>query len=196
MTNNLKIIIITSLISIASVIIVVAIINNGKASEQTQQAIRITEDLIGKPIPGIQLTDKDGNGYSLADLKGKNVVLFFNEGIMCYPACWNQVAAFGNDPRFNSIDTVALSVVVDSPQDWQRAMVRMPDLARATLLFDRGAVTSRQLKILSMSSSMHPGQLPGHTYIILDKKGIVRHVIDDPRMAISNDLIINKIAAF
>lgn len=195
-TNNLKTIVITSLISVASVIIITAIINSGKAGEQSQQALESAQDLIGKPIPNIQLTDKNGDAYSVADLKGKNVVLFFSEGIMCYPACWNQVSAFGTDARFNSADTVAFSVVIDAPQDWQRAMVRMPDLAKATMLFDRGAVESRKLKLLSMASSMHAGQLPGHTYILLDKQGVVRDVIDDPNMAVANDAIMRKILAF
>lgn len=173
-----------------------AIINSGKAENETQQAINSAQDLIGKPMPDIKLTDKNDAAFSLADLKGKNVVLFFSEGIMCYPACWNQVAAFGNDSRFNSADTVAFSVVVDSPRDWQRAMVKMPDLANATLLFDSGAVESRKLRLLSMASSMHAGQLPGHTYILLDKQGVVRDVIDDPNMAVANDSIMQKISAF
>ena len=47
---------------------------------------------IGKPMPDIQLSDKDGKKITVADLKGKYTVLFFNEGLMCYPACWNQIA--------------------------------------------------------------------------------------------------------
>lgn len=195
-TNNLKTIVLTVLITAATVIIVMAIINSNKAEDQTEQAINSARDLIGKPMPSMQLTDKNGAAYSVADLKGKNVVLFFSEGIMCYPACWNQVAAFGNDARFNSTDMVAFSVVVDSPQDWNRAMVKMPDLAKATLLFDRGAVESRKMRLLSMGSSMHAGQLPGHTYILLDKRGVVRDVIDDPNMAVANDSIFKEISTF
>ena len=42
--------------------------------------------LVGKPMPDIQLSDKDGKTYTPANFKGKNTVLFFNEGLMCYPA--------------------------------------------------------------------------------------------------------------
>src|SRR3989338_5105048 len=55
--------------------------------------------LVGKPMPDIQLSDKDGKNITAADLKGKYTVLFFNEGLMCYPACWNQIASFGADER-------------------------------------------------------------------------------------------------
>lgn len=150
--------------------------------------------MVGKPVPITQLFDKDGKPYSLDSLKGKNVVLFFNEGVMCYPACWNQVAQLGTDSRFNNQDTVALSVVTDQPSQWQQALQKMPDLAKATILFDQGGNVSRSMGLLTVASSMHKGSNPGHSYIVLDKQGIVRFVYDDPNMAINNDMISQKIA--
>ncbi len=149
--------------------------------------------LVGNPMHNIQLSDKDGKVYTIADLKGKNVVLFFNEGLMCYPACWNQIAAFGSDARFNSEQIQAISVVVDSSTDWQRAISQMPQLAKATTMFDVGARASRELGALTTQSSMHKGSLPGHTYIVVDKNGIVKYVFDDPNMAIANDMLFSKI---
>lgn len=150
--------------------------------------------LVGNPIPNIQLSDKDGKIWSPADLKGKNVVLFFNEGLMCYPACWNQMSSFGSDMRFNSGDVQAISVVVDSAKDWQFAINKMPELAKATTMFDGNANASKQLGILNTASSMHRGSLPGHTYIVIDKEGIVKFVFDDPNMALQNDMLMGKIA--
>ena len=46
---------------------------------------------------------------------------------------------------------------------------------------------SREYGMLSLPSSMHKGQYPGHTYLILDKDGMVRFVRDDPQMAVRND---------
>lgn len=152
--------------------------------------------LVGKPMPITKLFDKDGKLYSLDSLKGKNVVLFFNEGIMCYPACWNQVAQLGIDSKLNNQDTLAFSVVTDQPSQWQQAMQKMPDLAKATILFDQGGNVSRSLGLLTAASSMHKGSSPGHSYIVLDKQGVVRFVYDDPNMAINNDMISQKIAAF
>lgn len=149
--------------------------------------------LIGKPAPDIQLSDKDGKVYNVADFKGKNTVLFFNEGLMCYPACWNQMAAFGSDARFNSDQIQAVSIVVDSAKDWETAIAKMPELAKTTTMFDAGANASGQLGILTTASSMHRGSLPGHTYIVIDKDGIVRYVFDDPNMAIANDMLFGKI---
>jgi len=153
------------------------------------------DSLVGKLIPAIQLTDKEGKIYNPADSKGKYTVLFFNEGLMCYPACWNQMAAFGGDSRFNSDTIQAISVVVDSATDWQNAITKMPQLAKATTMFDAGANASRQLGMLTTASSMHKGSLPGHSYVIIDKEGIVRYVLDDPNMAIANDMLFGKIEA-
>ncbi|MEK7614549.1 MAG: redoxin family protein [Patescibacteria group bacterium] len=149
--------------------------------------------LVGKPMPDIQLADKDGKIYTVAEFKGKNTVLFFNEGLMCYPACWNQMAAFGSDERFNSDQIQAISIVVDPAKDWQRAISKMPQLAKATTMFDTNANASRELGLLTLASSMHKGALPGHTYVVIDKNGVVRYVFDDPNMAIANDMLFNKI---
>jgi len=149
--------------------------------------------LVGKPMPDIELKDKDGKTYTAADFKGKNTVLFFNEGLMCYPACWNQIAAFGSDERFNSDQIQAISVVVDSANDWQRAIAKMPQLAKANTMFDAGASASGRLGMLTTASSMHRGSLPGHTYVVIDQGGIVRYVFDDPNMAMANDMLFGKI---
>ena len=152
------------------------------------------DSLIGKPLPEMHLVDKDGNVYTAESFKGKTNVLFFNEGLMCYPACWNQIASFGSDARFNNDQVQAFSVLVDPSKDWQTAVTQMPELAKSKTLFDVGAAVSGNLGLLTLPSSMHRGSLPGHTYIVVDKEGIVRYVFDDPTMGIANDMLAAKIA--
>lgn len=164
--------------------------HSGSSGAQTSQQLN---SLVGKPMPDIKLSDKDGKVYTAADFKGKNTVLFFNEGLMCYPACWNQMASFGSDERFNSDEIQAISVVVDSANNWQKAIDKMPQLAKATTMFDADANASRQLGMLTTASSMHKGSLPGHTFVAIDKEGVVRYVFDDPNMAMANDMLFDKI---
>lgn len=149
--------------------------------------------LVGKPISPFSLTDKDGKIYSSEGLKGKNVVLFFNEGIMCYPACWNQIAFLSQDQRLNKDNVIAISIVVDPKQNWQKAINKMPALANSTVVFDTDTSVSKNLGMLNTASSMHFGSLPGHTYVVIDKEGIIRHVYDDPSMAIHNDQLVQEI---
>lgn len=149
--------------------------------------------LIGKPAPDFTLQDRNGTSYALKDLRGKKVILFFNEGVMCYPACWDQVAALGKDTRFKDENTVALSIVVDSPAQWNSAVKEMPELAAGTVLHDITTSMSSSYGMLTTASSMHYGQLPGHTYVVIDADGVIRHVYDDPTMSIHNDQLLEEI---
>ena len=63
----------------------------------------------------------------------------------------------------------------------------MPELGDSTILFDLTKSVSKEYGVLSLSSSMHKGQFPGHTYLIIDKEGIVRFIKDDVQMAVRND---------
>ena len=146
----------------------------------------IFDGLVGKAAPDFTLESYDGKKYSLSSLKGKNVLLFFNEGLMCYPACWNQIAAFGSDTEFSQKNTVVLSITVDPKGDWQQAITKMPELGKATVLFDSDRAVSTAYGVMTLNSSMHRGQFPGHTYIIVDKEGIVRFAKDDSQMAVRN----------
>lgn len=166
--------------------------NSGSAVDHhgnsaAQQVYANLDVLVDKPAPAFSLTDGSGNVYSSESLRGKNIILFFNEGLMCYPACWSQIAAFPKDARLNSADTVILSVVVDSSEDWRSAVKKMPELAAATVVFDSDKSVSRKFGMLNTASSMHYGSLPGHAYVVIDAEGVVRHVFDDPNMALHNN---------
>ena len=149
--------------------------------------------VIGKKAPDFSLPDINGKMVKLSDLKGKNVVLFFNEGQMCYPACWNQIEALGSDSRFDATNTVSYSIVVDTPSQWQDIENQMPQYKKARILFDTGRSVSSAYGVLSLASSMHPGIYPGHTYFVVDKNGVIRFFLDDPNMAVRNDQLANEL---
>lgn len=153
----------------------------------------VFNSLLNKPTPDFTLESYDGRKITLSQLKGKNVVLFFNEGIMCYPACWNQIVAFGKDKEFEANNTVVLNINVDPKQDWAGAVKKMPELATGTVLLDSDRSVVSAYGVLTVESSMHRGQFPGHSYVIVDKEGIVRFVWDDPQMAVRNKEILAQI---
>ncbi len=152
--------------------------------------------LVGKPAPNFSLPSVNDRQFSLNNLRGKKVVLFFNEGIMCYPACWNQMAALGSDGQLNNDQVVSASIVTDSLDSWKTALQKMPELGKGAILIDGDASVSRQYGMVSLASSMHPGVKPGHTFVIIDGNGIVRYTKDDPQMGVRNQLIIDELARF
>lgn len=149
--------------------------------------------MIGKPAPEFSLQSQDGEEFILSQQLGKRVVLFFNEGIMCYPACWNQMATLGTDPKLNSEEVVAVSIVNDEAGDWAQAIKKMPELGKGKILLDTDKNVSQQYGMMYLPSSMHRGSLPGHTYIIVDREGIVRYTLDDPGMGIQNETLTKEL---
>ena len=178
------------------ILILIAALMIGGASlfgESNQKETKTPEPLaamVGQPAPEFSLMSYDGNLFNLSQQKGKKVVLFFNEGIMCYPACWNQMASL---PELNSDMVVTASIVTDTADEWKQAVAKMPELGKGMILLDTDKQVSRQYDMLTLPSSMHRGSQPGHTYLILDKDGIVRYTFDDAKMGIQNDVLKNKL---
>ena len=172
--------------------IILAVVNY--SPEETPNDKFSFKQAIGKQAPDFSLEGIDGKTIKLSDYKGKNVVLFLNEGSMCYPACWDQMAALGNDERFNAENLAAFSIVVDPKSEWEKIVKETPGFDSAEILFDTTKAVSRAYDVLSLRSSMHPGSFPGHTFFIINKEGIIRYVLDDPSMAIRNDMLISELS--
>ena len=152
----------------------------------------IFNNLLGKSAPNFSLESYDGKTYKLSELKGKNVLLFFNEGLMCYPACWNQIAAFGKDKELAE-KAVVLNITADPKNQWVQAINKMPELQSATVVFDTDRSMSKAYGVLALESSMHRGQFPGHTYVLIDKEGVVRFTKDDVQMAVRNKELLTEV---
>ena len=198
--NKSIIIWVLSIIVFLGAVIGASFLLGGKSNQESSEADHpaehhegqsVYEDkfnaLIGQTAPDFELYSYNGEKIRLQEQRGKKVVLFFTEGVMCYPSCWNQIAAFGKDEVFKSEDTVVFSIVVDTKNEWKKAIDKMPELGDSTILLDLTKNISKEYGVLSLPSSMHKGQFPGHTYLIVDKDGVIRFIKDDPQMAVRND---------
>ncbi len=165
----------------------------GTISPNVKEKIYFKEAL-GIKAPDFELESIDGATFKLSDYRGKTVVLFFNEGSMCYPACWDQVEKLGTDERFNAENIAAFSIVTDTRKQWLDIVSKTPNMAKSKILFDTARSVSKAYDVLYLDSPMHPGVFPGHTYFIIDKEGTIRFTLDDPNMALANDKLISEIS--
>ncbi len=175
--------------------------NTGSSDSDTSYSGYITyKELIGKQAPDFNLENIDGKTIKLSEYRGKNVILFFNEGAMCYPSCWDQMASFVRDERFNTDDVIVFSIVVDTKDEWGEIFNQVPELSKAEILFATNRAVSSAYDVLSLPSSMHPPSAmhpdgyPGHTYLLIDKEGVVRFTLDDPKMGMWNNKLADELS--
>lgn len=66
--------------------------NSGAASGGGGRAVpyQVGRPGIGTTAPGFDLASSTGGRLSLASLRGKTVLLYFQEGLTCQP-CWDQI---------------------------------------------------------------------------------------------------------
>ena len=166
---------------------------NRLGAEATEGKIAFNK-FVGEVAPDFSLENINGETITLNDYQGKMVVLFFNEGSMCYPACWNQIQQFTTDERFNKDDIEVFSIVIDTKRQWEKIVSETSGFENAQILFDTSKTVSNSYDVLTRGSSMHPGTNPGHTYIVIDKEGVIRYVYDDPSMAVRNDVIFYELS--
>lgn len=169
-------------------VLLIFVVNSPNRPDSTTLDASSTEEfsMIGEKAPDFTLLDQDGATVSLTDYKGKNLVIFFNEGEMCYPSCWNQITSLGTNPKLNNDEVATLSMVIDTREQWNGPYEKMPEMLAETMLFDSTKEVSKAYDMLNFPSSMHPGDRPGHSYVVIDRAGVVRYIKDDPQMGIND----------
>lgn len=126
--------------------------------------------------PTFTLPTTAGSTVSLADYRGKNVVLFFSEGAGC-GSCLQQMAAIEKDPAaFDKANVVVLPIVMNTRDQITKDMATYG--VKTPYLLDDGTV-SREYGMLG--KGMH-ADLPGHGFVLIDPSGIQRWKGEYPSM--------------
>ena len=125
----------------------------------------------GDKAPDFTLPVVGGGQFTLSVLEGKkNVLLFFQEGIMC-PACWTQqVDIEKRQAEFDALNTEIVMITVDPPNALAQAKAQYG--IKDTLLYDNSLIASTKYDVLQ--DSMHPGERPGHVFVLIGKDGIIK----------------------
>ena len=138
--------------------------------------------------PDFTLTSTSGKTVSLAALRGKNVLLYFSEGAGCQ-ACLVQMAQIEKDPAFAAEGLTVLPIVMNSKDQITADMAA--NGVRTPFLLDDGTVSTAYGTI---GKGMH-ADLPGHSFVLIDKAGNQRWYGEYPSMYLSTSDLLNEVNA-
>jgi len=126
---------------------------------------------IGHSAPGFNLASSTGGTVSLAGLKGKSVLLFFQEGLGCQP-CWDQLTDIQNNAaklkaagidQVVSITTDPANLIAQKTTDMH---LNMPVLSDPNLTVSV-AYHANDYGMMGTSRD-------GHTFILVGPDGAIR----------------------
>ncbi len=144
----------------------------------------------GTIAPDFSLPSTSGKTISLSDYKGKNIFLFFNEGVMCSP-CWQEVSKLERfRQEFDNLNTVIIPISVDDQKTWDPILKE--EKITTPILIDADRKVTKAYKALGTPSSMHDDRA-GHTYIHITPDGKVHSSADFPNMNVPTNVLLSHI---
>ncbi len=151
---------------------VIFFLNNATNSSQAgQYAFQVGSPGPGEAAPEIRLPATDGSTFDLAAMRGKTVLLYFQEGLTCQP-CWDQLKDIqSNIARFHvlGIDQV-VSITTDPLNALQQKVadegLNIPVLSD-TQLAASSAYTANSYGMMGSSRD-------GHTFIVVGPDGTIK----------------------
>lgn len=131
---------------------------------------------VGQPGPGeaappIRLAATNGETFDLASQRGKSVLLYFQEGIMCQP-CWDQIKDVeANIEQFRAAGIETIVSVTTDPIDALKDKVANDGL-KSPVLSDPDLAVTRSYD--TNSYGMMGNSRNGHTFILVGPDGKIR----------------------
>lgn len=139
----------------------------------------------GGQAPPFALTSTDGRSVSLSDYRGRDVLLYFNEGVGC-DACFYQMAELEkNGQQLAANGLTVLPIVVNPADDVRQEIARFG--LRTPYLIDADERVSNAYGVVG--TGMHEN-LPGHSFVLVDGSGRIRWRGDFPSMFVSTNQLL------
>ena len=129
-----------------------------------------------RTAPDFTLTDTAGIEHTLAEHRGENVLLYFNEGAGCQSCVVQMGEIEKKAAEFAKANVTVLPIVMNTPDqilhDMELNGVSTP------FLLDDGTVSEAYG---TLGKGMHAG-LPGHSFVLIDTQGQQRWYGEYPSM--------------
>lgn len=128
------------------------------------------------------LASTAGGSVSLADYRGQDVLLYFNEGVGCDPCFYQTLELEKNERRLSDAGLTLLPIVMNPVAETAAELQRFG--LRTPYLIDADGSVSRSYGMLG--KGMH-ANLPGHGFVLIDETGEVLWKMEYPSMFVSAD---------
>lgn len=165
------------LIGIAVILLgLIYFLNNVNGSSATSSQTSTYPFQVGSPGPGeqapsIKLQSTDGSTFDLASLRGKTVLLFFQEGLSCQP-CWDQMKDMeSKSSQFQALGIDKVVSITTDPLDSLKQKVADEGLS-TPVLSDPNFTVSQTYN--ANQYGMMNGSSDGHSFIIVGPDGRIR----------------------
>ena len=169
--SRLPVPLIVGIVGIGVLVVGIAAFNSLNGGGQHAVAYEVGRPGPGDPAPDFTLTGADGGAFHFADLRGKQVLLYFHEGLGCDP-CWRQIDAITADiARFRSLGIDQVIAISADPAAAQAQRARRTGITMPTLADPDRAVCGAYG---TLAYGMMNGALPGHTFILVGPDGKIR----------------------
>ena len=141
------------------------------------------------PAPEFAATDVvSGRLLTSSSFKGRNTLLFFSEGVMCQ-ACLGQIQSLERiSGQLAKRHLALVSITPDSPAELRKAVSDYK--IHTPLLTDESRRMSTDYDVLGLG--MH-ADMPGHTFILVDRKGTIRWRHDYKKMYVPTKELLEAI---
>jgi peroxiredoxin Q/BCP len=155
--------------------VVFVVANQGSSSvgagQTGQYPFQVGQPGPGSQAPAITLAGTDGKTFDLAALRGKTVLLYFQEGIECQP-CWDQMKDI--QARWSDFQALHIDQMVSITSDPLPALkqkvsnegLTIPVLSDPNLAVS-GSYTANQYGMMGTSRD-------GHTFVLVGPDGFIR----------------------
>lgn len=155
---------------------VIFFLNNGNSSTAStgkagNYPYEVAHPGRGEQAPPIRLLSTDGSTFDLAALRGKTVLLFFQEGLSCQP-CWDQIKDMeSNMKQFQALGIDRVVSITTDPLDALKQKVADEGIS-TPILADASFMVSQVYH--ANQYGMMDGSRDGHTFIVVGPDGRIR----------------------
>ncbi len=147
--------------------------------------------MAARPAPPFTMASTGGGNVSLSDYAGKNVLLYFSEGVGCDACFYQMVDLEQNSQQLADAGITVLPIVMNS-LDQTRAEVQRFGLSTPFLIDSNGSVSKAYD---TLGKGMH-ANLPGHAFVFIDGSGDIRWEKEYPSMYVSTTDLMNAISPY